>query len=129
MKSAKPSAPPANMDEFIAGQPENYRDTLGEMRTIIKSIVPNATESISYMVPCFKHIYMLVGIGATKDFCSLYTMSPPLMKAMKEELKGQKVAGATIHFTPGRPLPVDLIRRIVEARARENEEKAIARKK
>jgi uncharacterized protein YdhG (YjbR/CyaY superfamily) len=117
------------IDDYIARQPEMYRATLEELRRIVKSLVPNAEELFSYQVGCFKHHQMLVGIGVTKEFCSLYTMSPPLVKQMKEELKGMKVSGATIHFPPNEGLPVELIRKIVKARIRENEEKVKAKKK
>ena len=127
MKEASPSLP-ETIDEYIAAQLPGYRKTLEELRNIIRSIVPDAEESISYMVPCFKHIYMLVGMGVNKDFCSLYVMSPPLVKAMKDDLKGVKVSGATIHFLPGKPLPVALIKKIVKARVKQNEELAQARK-
>ena len=127
MKEATSSLP-ENIDEYIAAQPTEYRKTLEELRSIVHTVVPDAEESISYMVPCFKHVYMLVGIGVNKDFCSLYVMSPPLVKAMKDELKNVKVSGATIHFSPGKPLPVALIKKIVKARVKENEALAVARK-
>ena len=119
---------PQNIDEYIATQPDDFRPALYELRAIIKSLVPGATESISYQVPCFKHHYMLVGIGVNKNFCSLYTMSPPLVKKLKDELKGVKVSGATIHFTPDESLPVELIKRIVTLRMQENELKAMTKK-
>jgi uncharacterized protein YdhG (YjbR/CyaY superfamily) len=74
---------PQTIAEYIAMQTGQFQPTLNELRAIIKSIVPQATESISYQVPCFKYHYMLVGIGVNKNFCSLYTMSPPLVKKMK----------------------------------------------
>jgi uncharacterized protein YdhG (YjbR/CyaY superfamily) len=46
-------------------------------------------------------------------------MSPPLMKAMAEELKGVRVSGATVHFTPEDPLPQELVERIVRERMKE----------
>ncbi len=118
------------IDDYIARQPEIYRPTLEELRSIVKSLVPDAEELFSYQVGCFKHHQMLVGIGVTKDYCSLYTMSPPLVKQMKEsdELKGMKVSGATIHFAPDQALPVELIRKIVKTRIRENEERAKVKK-
>jgi len=119
---------PKTIDEYIAMQPEAFRPTLHQLRSIIRSLAPNATESISYQVPCFKHHYMLVGIGVNKNFSSLYTMSPPLVKKMKDDLKGVKLSGATIHFSPGVPLPVALIEKIVRARIQENEVKAMSKK-
>ena len=119
---------PQNIDEYIALQPDEFKPMLHELRTIIKSIVPQATESISYMVPCFKYHYMLVGIGVTQKYCSLYPMSTGLTKKLKDELKGVKVSGTTLHFKPDEPLPVDLIKRIVTLRMQENEQKAMLKK-
>ncbi|MFB9844399.1 iron chaperone [Mucilaginibacter ginsenosidivorans] len=119
---------PKTIDEYIAMQPEAFRPALHELRSIIRSLAPQAIESISYQVPCFKHHYMLVGIGVNRNFSSLYTMSPPLVKKMKDDLKGVKLSGATIHFSPGVPLPVALIEKIVRARIQENEVKAMSKK-
>jgi uncharacterized protein YdhG (YjbR/CyaY superfamily) len=43
-------------------------------------------------------------------------MSPTLVKSMKKDLQGYKVSGATIHFTPEKPLPTALVKKIVRAR-------------
>jgi uncharacterized protein YdhG (YjbR/CyaY superfamily) len=114
---------------YLDKQDELFKPTLIELRKLILSIMPDAEETFSYQVHCFKHIYMLVGIGATKEFCSLYTMSPSLVKSMKDELKGYKVSGATIHFKPGEPLPVAMITKIILARAKQNELLALSREK
>jgi len=118
---------PKDTDEYIAMLPVAFRGTLEKLRALIQSLAPEAQEMISYQIPCFKYYYMLVGIGANKQYCSLYVMSPPLVAAMKEELKGLKVSGATIHFEPDAPLPVALIKKIVRARMQENKEKAMAK--
>ena len=125
----KQTAPVKNIDEYIAAQPQEYRATLEELRSIIRTLVPDAEESFSYQVPCFKYLYMLVGIGVNKNYCSLYVMSPPLGKELKDELQNVKVSGATIHFPPGEKLPVALIKKIVKARIKQNKELAAARKK
>ncbi|WP_295792068.1 DUF1801 domain-containing protein [Mucilaginibacter sp.] len=116
-------------DDYVVKQDEQFRPCLTELRRIILNIMPAAEESFSYQAHCFKHVYMLVGIGVTKEFCSLYTMSPPLVKSMKDELKDYKASGATIHFKPGEPLPVAIITKIVLARAKENELLALSRGK
>ena len=114
-----------NVDEYIVMQPEAYRPTLERLRSLIKSVAPKAEEGISYHVPVFKFHYMLVGIGVNKKYCSLYTMSPSLVKAMKDDLKNVKVSGTTIHFNPDEKLPVTLIKKIVKERMLENQERAI----
>lgn len=114
---------------YLDKQDEQFKPVLIELRKLILSIMPDVEETFSYLVHCFKHIYMLVGIGVTKEFCSLYTMSPSLVKSMKDELKGYKISGATIHFKPGGPLPAAMITKIVLARAKQNELLALSRKK
>ncbi len=114
-----------NVDEYIAMQPDIFRPALERLRSIIKSTAPKAEEVISYQIPAFKFHYMLVGIGVNKKYCSFYTMSPSLVKAMKDDLKNVKVSGATIHFTPDEKLPIALIKKIVKERMLENKERAI----
>jgi uncharacterized protein YdhG (YjbR/CyaY superfamily) len=72
---------------------------------------------------------MLVGIGTTSEYCSFYTMSSKLVKQIKNELKGYKMSGMTLHFKPDEPLPVDIVTRIVLMRLQENEAIAMAKKK
>jgi uncharacterized protein YdhG (YjbR/CyaY superfamily) len=117
-----------DVDQYIFFQPEKFKPTLEEMRSIIHSVIPQAQESISYMVPCFKHLYMLVGIGVNKKYCSFYTMSPSLVKKLGNELEGIKYSGSTLHFTPGEPLPVELLKKIITLRIQENELRAMRKK-
>ena len=116
-------------DTYLASQPQQFQAYLTDLRGLIKSIVPQAEETFSYQAHCFKYIYMLVGIGSNKNFCSLYTMSPPLVKQMKDELSGCKISGATLHFKPDEQLPVELVTKIVLARMQENEALAASRNK
>ena len=117
------STTPKDFNDYLMRQQEEFRPMLQSLHDLVESLVPTAEESISYQVPCFKHLYMLVGIGVNKNYCSLYTMSPPLVKMLKEEHRDVKFSGATIHFSPEEPLPVALIRKIVKARIKENEMK------
>lgn len=114
---------------FLITQEPQFRSCLTALHKLIKSIVPDAEETLSYQVHCFKHIYMLVGIGANKKYCSLYTMSSKLVKQIKDELTGCKISGTTLHFKPDEPLPIEIITRIVLARMQENELLAAKRKK
>ncbi len=118
-----------NIDEYIAGQPEAFQPMLEEIRGLIKSVVPEAEELISYQIPSFKYKYMLVGFGATKKHCSLYLMSSRLAKEMKEELAEYSISGTTLHFDPNQRLPKTLIKKVVKARVKENLAKAKEEKK
>jgi uncharacterized protein YdhG (YjbR/CyaY superfamily) len=70
----------ASVDDYIASQPQAFRGTLEEIRSLVKAAAPKAEEVMSYGVPVFKHLYMLVGLGATKEFYSLYVMNTDLAK-------------------------------------------------
>jgi uncharacterized protein YdhG (YjbR/CyaY superfamily) len=113
---------------FLTTQEPQFRPCLTVLHSLIRSIVPGAEETFSYQVHCFKYIYMLVGIGSNKKYCSLYTMSSKLVKQIKDELSGCKISGMTLHFNPDEPLPVEIITRIVLARVQENELLAMKRK-
>jgi uncharacterized protein YdhG (YjbR/CyaY superfamily) len=119
---------PSTADEYIAQQPAIFRPMLEELRRIILTTVPQATESISYQLPCYKYHYMLVGIGTNKKYCSFYTMSPGLVKSMQDDLKGVKVSGSTLHFVLDEPLPVELIKKIIAERMIQNEMLALSKK-
>lgn len=129
MSPAKKISSHSLFKDYVASQKPEFRKGLINLHKLIKSIVPDAEETFSYGVHCFRLIYMLVGVGANKDFVSLYTMSPGLVKKMKEELRGYKVPGATIHFDPDKPLPEELITTIILRRKKENEDTSVARKK
>lgn len=121
--------PPKNAEEYIAQQQVEFRATLKKLRSIILTTVPQAVESISYQIPCYKYLYMLVGIGVNKKYCSFYVMNPGLVKTLKNELKDIKTSGSTLHFAPDEPLPVNLIKKIILTRASQNEILALSKKK
>ncbi len=124
----KKSAPAEGVDHYLAVLPEEVRMGLEKLREIIKAAAPETTEVVSYRIPIFKlQGHPLVGFGATKNRCSFYVMSssmiPKLARARDVELKGYDVSGATIHFTPDKPLPATLVMKLVEERIAENEKR------
>jgi uncharacterized protein YdhG (YjbR/CyaY superfamily) len=110
---------PEEIDAYLAALPEDIRASLERVRSIVRETASECTERVSYKIPIFRLRKDLVGMSAQKNHCSLHSMSPPLMEAMSEALKGVKVSGATIHFTPENPLPKELVERIVRERMRE----------
>ncbi len=125
------SPPAESVDSYLSALPEEVRAALEKLRKIIKAAAPDRTEVISYRIPVFKlQGHPLVGFGAAKKHCSFFTMSssmiPKLARMRARELKGYDVSGATIHFTPDKPLPTALVKRLVKERIAENEK--VARK-
>ncbi|HTD22001.1 MAG TPA: DUF1801 domain-containing protein [Terriglobales bacterium] len=112
-----------NVDEYIAGLPEPARGTLNKMRATIRSAVPpEATETISYGIPAFKHKRVLVWFAAFSNHCSLFPTAS-VIEAFKDELKGFTKSKGTIHFATDKPLPTALVKKLVKARVAQNESK------
>ncbi len=121
--TAKRSAAPKEMDEYLARLPEPARSTLNKMRALIRSVAPSeATETISYGIPAFKYKGMLVWFAAFSNHCSLFPGSS-VIEAFKNELKGFSTSKGTIHFPVDKPLPAALVKKLVKARVAQNEQK------
>jgi uncharacterized protein YdhG (YjbR/CyaY superfamily) len=115
----KPKRAPKDVDEYLASVPEPARGTLNKMRAAIRSAVPpEATETISYRIPAFKHNGVLVWFAAFSTHCSLFPTAS-VIEAFKNELKGF----STIHFPTDKPLPITLIKKLVKARVAQSESK------
>ena len=121
--ATKRSGAAKNVDEYLAGVPEPARSTLNKMRATIRSAVPpEATETISYRIPAFKHKGVLVWFAAFSDHCSLFPTAS-VIEAFKGELNGFSTSKGTIRFPTDKPLPTALIKRLVKARVAQNERK------
>jgi len=121
--AAKGSGAPKNVDEYLAGVPEPARSTLNKMRAAIRSTVPpEATETISYGMPAFKHKGVLVWFAAFSNHCSLFPTAS-VIETFKHELKGFSTSKGTIHFPTDRPLPAALVKKLVKARVAQIERK------
>lgn len=109
------------VDKYLSKVPKQNRMALEKLRKIIRTTAPKAEEGVSYRIPVYKYNGMLVGFAAFKNHLSFMTMSPLLMKKIKDELKAYTYITGTIHFTCDKPLPVSLVRKIVKMRMKENE--------
>jgi uncharacterized protein YdhG (YjbR/CyaY superfamily) len=112
----------ASVAAYLRAVPPAPRAALRKLRQTIKAAAPEATEGISYGMPCFKHHGMLLCFAAFKDHCSLF-MGTYLTKALKHELAAYETSKGTIRFTADKPLPAALVRRLVKARIAQNERK------
>jgi uncharacterized protein YdhG (YjbR/CyaY superfamily) len=121
--ATKAKGAPRNVDEYIAGVPEPARSTLKNVRAAIRSAVPpEATETISYRIPAFKHHGVLVWYAAFSNHCSLFPTAS-VLDLFKDELKDFSTSKGTIHFPTNKPLPTGLIKKLVKARVLQNESK------
>jgi uncharacterized protein YdhG (YjbR/CyaY superfamily) len=107
-------------DEYIAEFPPETRKVLEELRAAIKASAPGATETISYAIPTFDlDGHHLVHFAAFKNHIGFYPTGGGV-EAFQEELRAYKRGKGSVQFPLGRPLPLELIRRMVEFRVRES---------
>ncbi len=111
---------PTVIDTYLATQPDDVRQALEHLRQLIKSLAPEAEEAINYGIPAFMLNGMLVGIAAAKGHCGFYPGSGSIVEQYKDELTGYSTSKGTIRFTPEKPLPDELVKRIVIQRIAEN---------
>jgi uncharacterized protein YdhG (YjbR/CyaY superfamily) len=109
-----------SIDEYLAALPSERRAALQKLRRIIQAAAPEAEETVSYGIPSYRFHGMLVGFGAGARHCAFYLMSGATLKGFKTEMKGRDTSVGTIRFTPDRPLPAALVRKLVKARVAEN---------
>ena len=111
---------------YLKSLPAEQRAALERIRDIIRSTAPEAQEGISYGMPAYKYHGLLVGFAAYKKHCTLFVMNDTYIKA-HNELDKYDHSKSGIHFSPEKPLPVALIKKIVRDRMKENEKLAKAK--
>lgn len=117
-----------DIDAYISGFPEAIQKLLQEVRSTVKQAAPQATEVISYGMPAFKQDGMLVYFAAFKKHIGFYPI-PSGITAFQEELSAFRCTKGSVHFPFDKPLPVELISRIVTYRLSENRKKGLLKKK
>ena len=110
------------IDEYIATFPESIQEILQEIRRTIKESAPQAQEAISYRIPTFQLNGNLVHFAAFKDHIGFFPTSSGV-DAFQKELSGYETSKGTIRFPLDKPIPFDLIRKMVKFRVKENLER------
>ncbi len=118
----------SSIDEYIALYPPDVQEKLKKLRAFIKDLVPEAGETISYGIPTFDLHGHLVHFAAFRDHISFFPTASGVA-AFQQELSEYKISKGTIQFPMDKPMPFDLIKRIVEFRVAENMKKAKMNKK
>jgi uncharacterized protein YdhG (YjbR/CyaY superfamily) len=116
-----------NIGEYIADFPEETRVLLEQIRKAIKEAAPSAEETISYSMPAFRQNGILVYFAAFKNHIGFFP-TPSGKEAFIKELSFYKGGKGTVQFPLDKPLPLNLISRIVRFRVKENSGKITKRK-
>jgi uncharacterized protein YdhG (YjbR/CyaY superfamily) len=115
---------PGDFNEYLAAFPDDTKKYLLLLRETVKNAVPEAEEVISYGMPAFKFRGPLLYYAAYRHHIGLYPMSTAI-EAFRPFLKEYKCSKGTIQFPLNKPLPLDLIDKIVKFRVNENLVKSI----
>jgi uncharacterized protein YdhG (YjbR/CyaY superfamily) len=116
---------PATVEEYLATLPADRRTAVETMRRTIRAAAPDAVETIAYSMPAFRSRggQFLVSYAAYKRHFSLFPASGAVVEALGEEIEPFLAGKGTIRFPADRPIPVELVTRVVEVRLTEKKEK------
>ena len=110
------------VDGYMAALPDERRAVMEDLRRAIKAGAPEATETIAYKMPALRSHggQFLVSYDAYKNHFSIFPASEAVTEALGEELTPYLAGSGTIRFPAGKPIPLDLVTRIVKIRYEEN---------
>lgn len=109
-----------DIDAYIRAYPDNVQVLLQKMRQVIHTAAPKAEEVIKYSLPTFVlNGKNLVHFGGFKKHIGFYP-APSGIRAFQKELSIYEGAKGSIQFPLDKPLPLALIKKIVQFRVKEN---------
>lgn len=111
------------VDDYIKAFPTDVQARLQKIRKTIKATAPKADELISYGIAGYKYKGMLIYFAGFKNHVSVYP-APRTVEPFKKELAGYGGGKGTVQFPNDEPIPFDLVKRIVQYRLKENEERS-----
>ena len=113
--------PAKTVDEYLAALPEDRRGPMETLRRAIRAGAPDAVEAIAYGMPAFRTRdgRFLVSYDAFKAHYSLFPYTDGMLAAFGEELSPYLAGKGTIRIPSGRPIPEDLVTRLVAVRVAE----------
>ena len=111
------------IDDYISNQSAEVQIILEQIRQTIRKAAPNAEEVISYKMPAFKYHGMLVYFCAFKKHIGFYA-TPNGHAKFKKALSDYKQGKGSVQFPLNKPIPLELISKIVKFRVIENQNKA-----
>lgn len=99
---------PTTVDEYIAAQEESVRPKLQELRTILRTAIPEAEERISWGMPTYWKGRNIIHFAAGKRHIGIYP-GPDAVIEFAERLQGYKTSKGAIQLPNDRELPLGLV--------------------
>jgi len=111
-----------SIDEYIAACPPESQKYLREIRTLIRVLVPDAKERISYQIAAFeRNGRNIIHFAGWKKHVSLYPV-PAGSEAFERQIAKYVDGKGTLKFPLDEPLPIKLIERVVKLHLQVNKE-------
>jgi uncharacterized protein YdhG (YjbR/CyaY superfamily) len=110
---------PKDIDEYIAGYPKDVQAILQRIRKTIRKAAPGVEETIKYEMPTFMLKGNLITFGAFKNHIGIYPV-PAGTKEFQKELAPYRAQRSTVRIPLDKPIPYDLISRLVKFRLEEH---------
>ncbi len=108
------------VDDYIKSFPDDVQTLLNTLRSVINENAPGSIESFAYQMPAYKtNGRPLVYFACFKNHIGFYA-TPSGHSEFAKELSGYKQGKGSVQFPLDKPIPFDLIGRIVEFRVAEN---------
>jgi uncharacterized protein YdhG (YjbR/CyaY superfamily) len=108
------------IDEYLRNVTGDKRKALDDLRAMLHALLPKAEECISYGLPAFRlDGNVVAGFAATAKGCSYYPFSGSTLANLAAELDGYAKSSGAVQFTPDKPLPKALVRKLLKARIAE----------
>lgn len=127
METATTRTTAKTVEEYICSFPPKTQTLLKKIRQTIRKTAPKADEMISYGIAGYKYHGMLIYFAGFASHVSLYP-APRSAEEFKKELAAYKGGKGTMQLPLDKPLPLNLIKRIIKFRIKANEEKAALKK-
>jgi uncharacterized protein YdhG (YjbR/CyaY superfamily) len=108
------------IDAYILNFPEDVQNILRKIRKLITDSAPDAQELMAYGMPGYKtNKKPLVYFAAYKNHIGFYA-TPSGHDAFKDELSKYKQGKGSVQFQLDKPMPYELIEKMVKFRVEEN---------
>ena len=104
-----------DIDNYISNFPPNTQQALVQLREIIREAAPDAEETISYKMPAYRKNKILVYFAGYKNHIGFYPTASGI-DAFKDKLSAYKWSKGAVQFPIDKPLPIELISRMVKFR-------------
>jgi uncharacterized protein YdhG (YjbR/CyaY superfamily) len=115
------------VEEYLSAFPPATRRLLNEMREIVRKAAPGAEELISYNMPAIRQHGVLVYYAAFKEHIGFYPTASGI-QAFQKELSAYEYSKGAVRFPLDKPLPVTLVKKIVQFRVKDDKLRAALKK-